>query len=281
MVRLDRTRLDQAIINLTLNARDAMPDNGTLWSTPAGSVAAGELVGPKESESSAGEYLVISPRRRRQRDGRRNPPPGAGAVLHHQAGGAGNRPGAGMAYGFVRQSGGTLAHREREAEGGRSVSLYLLSTASEVADSEPRPRPRGCGAVLRARGEHVMVVDDEPSVGETMRRALEEAGIRVVEARRRRTPWLGSTGDREGSIWWSAISHAAHERRKLGRAIGDRWPGLAGPLCLGVPGCRRGRRGHDARRSAVPQKAFLTGSPGRASAGPAGQPRRAGRRERP
>ena len=117
-VDVDRTRLDQAIINLALNARDAMSDAGTLTvSSRRVKLGPGELTGPEGERVNPGEYVVITltddrlgmapeVRRRALEPFFTTKPIGQGTGL-----------GLSMAYGFARQSGGTLAIESTPGEG--------------------------------------------------------------------------------------------------------------------------------------------------------------------
>lgn len=234
VVHLDRTRLDQAIINLTLNARDAMSASGKLRvQTRLVNVAAGELAGPEGERIHAGTYLLIAltddglgmdpeTRRRALEPFFTTKPVGQGTGL-----------GLSMAYGFVRQSGGTLSI-ESELGRGTTIRLYLPTVAAMVLE---RPVIRDGAGLASQRREHVLIVEDEPSVRGTMRRALEDQGYRVLEA---------STGaealDRlaaaDGNVRLVVCDLVMPQMsgETLGKAIGVRWPALRVLYVSGFPG---------------------------------------------
>jgi signal transduction histidine kinase len=124
-VRADRTRLDQVLLNLTLNARDAMAEGGVLTvHTCLERAPEGALSGPEGEQLPAGAYVAIAfedtgcgmtveTRRRALEPFFTTKPTGHGTGL-----------GLSMVYGFARQSGGTLTIAS-EPERGTTVTLYL------------------------------------------------------------------------------------------------------------------------------------------------------------
>ena len=234
VAHVDRTRLDQAIINLTLNARDAMASGGTLTvSTRRTTLAAGALIGPEGERVQPGDYLVITLAdngsgmddevRRRALE----------PFFTTKAVGQGTGLGLSMAYGFVRQSGGTLTI-ESEAGGGTSVSLYLPLVAEAILEEPETLRPE---RVMPARGERVLIVDDEPSVRGAMRRALEDKGYRVIEAVSGADA-LGHLDTATGEVHLVVCDLVMPNMtgENLGKAIGRRWPHLPVLYVSGFPG---------------------------------------------
>ena len=233
VVHVDRTRLDQAIINLTLNARDAMSAHGTLQiSLRRTSVAAGQLVGPEGERINPGSYLVISltdngegmdreTRRRALEPFFTTKPVGQGTGL-----------GLSMAYGFVRQSGGTLSI-ESGLGAGSTVRLYLplVDVAAPAAGAPAVPERQ-----IVALREPVLVVDDEPSVRGTMRRALEDQGYQVLEASSGADALtcLETTNGIRLVVCDLVMPQMSGEA--LGKAIVERWPELGVLYVSGFPG---------------------------------------------
>ena len=128
-IRADRTRLDQVLLNLTLNARDAMAEGGTLTvRTCLEKAPEAALRGPDGEELPAGDYVAVTfedtgcgmtteTRRRAVEPFFTTKPTGHGTGL-----------GLSMVYGFLRQSGGTLAIAS-ELGRGTAVTLYLPLSA--------------------------------------------------------------------------------------------------------------------------------------------------------
>ncbi len=170
----DRTQLELAVLNLAINARDAMPEGGLLTlTTKIVSVAAGDPL------LEAGEYVELSV-----------VDTGVGmspAVMERAfdpfftTKGVGKGTGLGLSqvYGVARQAGGA-ARIAAGLGGGTVVSLFLRSsTATPEGPQAPSPQP----AVLApAEGRTVLVVDDEAPVRDLVCETLRMLGYRVLEA---------------------------------------------------------------------------------------------------
>jgi PAS domain S-box-containing protein len=233
-VFVDRTRLDQAVLNLVLNARDAMPDGGALTLRGRRAVLrAGSVAGPEGERLRPGHYVVLvledtgagmdaETRRRALEPFFTTKPVGQGTGL-----------GLSMAYGFARQSEGTLVI-ESESGRGTVVSLYLpLAPVGEPgSDGTPgTPRPE------TPSGEHILIVEDEPSVRSAMRRALEDQGYEVIEAGSGAEA-LVRLGEAPGGVHLVVCDLIMPQMSGgvLGATIRDRWPALPVLYVSGFPG---------------------------------------------
>jgi PAS domain S-box-containing protein len=150
----DPGELDAALVNLALNARDAMPRGGEL------TIAAGAYEGGDAPtvELAPGRYVEISV----TDTGIGMAPDVLARALEPfyttKSAGKGSGLGLSMVYGFVKQSGGTMAVDSQLGYGTR-VALYLPAAAESRESAPPRPK------VAAARGgETVLVVEDEPDV---------------------------------------------------------------------------------------------------------------------
>jgi CheY-like chemotaxis protein len=176
-IHADAAELENALLNLAVNARDAMPDGGRLTLETANVTApvAGEPGGPTE-----GEYVVV-----------RIEDTGVGmtpAVIERafepffttKEVGRGTGLGLSQVYGFVRQSGGQVTIRSELGQGS-TVAIYLPRWTGAVAET-PAPSA-GDGPLPRAReGEAVLVVEDEADVRRLSVETLRELGYAVAEA---------------------------------------------------------------------------------------------------
>jgi PAS domain S-box-containing protein len=177
-VKVDPGQLEQVVMNLAMNARDAMPRGGRLTIRTRN-------VDPKEPvdlEETAGRRLrpkvAIS-----ISDAGTGIPPEVKAHLFEPfftTKGVGKGTGLGLAtvFGIVKQSGGDITV---ESEPGKGATFTV------ILPSQPAPRQRGGSsasfrAVLRGT-ETVLVVEDEDAVRRIVKIALESAGYRVIEAR--------------------------------------------------------------------------------------------------
>lgn len=167
-VRADRSQLEQVIVNLVVNARDAMPRGGrvtirTLNVSP-GTYAAlkvedtGEGIAPAVLERIFEPFFTTKP--------------------------IGRGTGLGLAtvYGIVKQSGGDIQVRSTPARG-TEFTVFLPAATSSV---EPRDlATNGAGAQFGApatRGAAVLIVEDDPGVRAFTAQVLRDAGAVVFEA---------------------------------------------------------------------------------------------------
>jgi PAS domain S-box-containing protein len=175
-VLADANQLENALLNLCLNARDAMPDGGALTIETGNRVL--EDSEAKSLELQAGDYVSLSVS-----------DTGGGMTADIIARafdpffttkpiGEGTGLGLSMVYGFVRQSGGQ-ARIYSEPGHGAKVCLYLPRYAG---DDPVYEQSAGAQKALRGDGETVLVVDDEPTVRMLATEVLEELGYHVLEA---------------------------------------------------------------------------------------------------
>ena len=176
-VLVDPNQLENALLNLSINARDAMPDGGRLTIETANrwldertarqrDLPAGQYVSLCVSDTGTGMTPEVV--RRAFDPFFTTKPIGMGTGL-----------GLSMIYGFVQQSGGQ-ARIYSEVGAGTMVCLYLPRHHGEAASEE-------AGAELvaapRARaGETVLVVDDEPTVRMLVTEVLADLGYTAIEA---------------------------------------------------------------------------------------------------
>ncbi len=178
-VRLDPGQFESAVLNLAVNARDAMPGGGVLTvKTCNGHLDADEI--PDRPDLRPGAYVLVSVSDTGQ---------GMDAATRVRAFepffttkdvGKGTGLGLSQVYGFVRQAGGH-AQIKSEVGGGTSVELYLPRSAERAAEG----RPDNVLPLRRAAsGEVVLVVEDEPAVLEMAVESLGELGYRTLTATR-------------------------------------------------------------------------------------------------
>ena len=177
----DPTQLQSALINLALNARDAMPEGGTLEIESAvRAVGAEEARGLEDRlghEVAPGRYLAI---RVRDHGSGMTPEVAAHAVepfFSTKPVGRGSGLGLSMVLGFTRQSGGFLTLDTAPGDGtAATIHLPVCEAASRRAGrAENGPVPTGAG-------ERVLLVEDREDVRETLARMLRELGYEVCAA---------------------------------------------------------------------------------------------------
>ncbi len=171
----DRNQLENALLNLCINARDAMPDGGSLTIETGNRILDDQEA--RELDLAAGLYvsLTIS-----DTGGGMTPEVIARAFdpfFTTKPLGEGTGLGLSMVYGFARQSGGA-ARIFSEPGQGTSVSLYLPRYLGEHEVNDTAATTRA----LPGAGEKVLVVDDEPSVRLLITETLEDLGYDWLEA---------------------------------------------------------------------------------------------------
>ncbi|MEG3124433.1 ATP-binding protein [Sphingomonas sp. GB1N7] len=171
----DPNQLENALLNLAINARDAMPMGGQL-TIEVSSVELDEAYASAKPDVQAGRYVVIAV----SDTGVGMSPDVIEKVFEPffttKPIGEGTGLGLSMVYGFARQSGGQVRIHSQPGEG-TSVKLYLRATDNiEIAGGI------AASPVQEGRGQTVLVVEDDPSVRLLVRDVLEELRYTVVEA---------------------------------------------------------------------------------------------------
>ncbi len=175
-IRVDPSEIENAILNLAINARDAMPEGGrllidsgnvTLDSDAAGleqAPAPGDYVRLSVSDNGAGMTKDILARVFEPFFTTK--PPGRGTGL-----------GLSTIYGFVKQSNGNVAMYSEPGKG-TTVNLYLPRHRETNAPRQRRAAEAGPGGTS---GERVLIVEDNPEVRAIAVKRLERLGYRVLE----------------------------------------------------------------------------------------------------
>lgn len=174
---VDAGQLENALLNLCINARDAMPDGGKLtletsnrWmderTAAQHAMSPGQYVSLCVSDTGTGMSEDVIKR-------------AFDPFFTTKPIGQGTGLGLSMVYGFAGQSGGTVRIYSELGQG-TMVCIYLPRHAGEA---ETQEAPQDTGETPRAAiGETIMLVDDEPLVRMIASEALEELGYNVIEA---------------------------------------------------------------------------------------------------
>lgn len=167
---VDPIQLESAMLNLVINARDALPQGGNIWVNTYAAYSHGD---PNLAD---GAYVALSVR-------------DDGTGIEHNVIdkvfdpffttkplGQGTGLGLSTIYGFARQSGGD-AHIRSVARRGTEVTIMLPATSDPTgADVAPS------AVDSQGAGEHVLIVEDTPSVRMFVTEVLEDAGYRCTQA---------------------------------------------------------------------------------------------------
>ncbi len=172
---MDVNQLETALINLVINARDAMPYGGRITLSTA-SFTMGKSPDSNKSGMAAGEYVLLSV-----------VDTGTGMAPNVMARafepffttkpiGQGTGLGLSMVYGYIKQSKGYI-QIESEPDIGTRVHLYLPVHQGEATALAHEPERTPTGA-----GETILVVEDEPVVRALVVEVLNELGYETLEA---------------------------------------------------------------------------------------------------
>lgn len=180
LVVVDPRQLEQVIVNLALNARDAMPVGATLTITAEECELTAQLASSDGAAIPAGCYGLITVR-----------DTGAGMddatrtrifepFFTTKPVGQGSGLGLAAAYGIMRQNEGYIAVASGLGEG--TVFSIYLPVPSPAETTGRREEPRALSGEASPHAATVLVVEDEPDVRAVVARSLELGGFRVLQA---------------------------------------------------------------------------------------------------
>lgn len=174
---VDPDQLESALLNLVINARDAMPQGGKLTLETA-NVLIEEEYATSQADLQPGPYVMLV-----VGDTGVGMPP---KVLERafepffttKETGKGSGLGLSMVYGLVKQSGGHITIHSQPNQG-TTVRLYLLSIK---ASAQAKVEPRAVDTSTRGQGETILVVEDDAEVRLFATNALRGLGYETVQA---------------------------------------------------------------------------------------------------
>jgi signal transduction histidine kinase len=215
-VLVDRTQLEMAVLNLAVNARDAMPEGGTLTV----STATREVFDDPELEDDI--YVAVSvsdtgvgmPVEVRQR----------AFEPFFTTKGVGQGTGLGLAqvYAMARQAGG-CARIDSTPGAGTTVTVLLRRAREITADRETSDTPAALPKSVNPR--RILVVDDDDEVRTFIREALTDLGHRVITAASGAEA-LELLSDERPDLLLADFAMPSMNGAELAAAAREHWPGL-------------------------------------------------------
>ncbi len=173
---IDPSQLENAILNLCINARDAMPEGGTITIETANRWLDGRMA--RERGLEHGQYISLCV----SDTGTGMTPDVISKAFDPffttKPIGVGTGLGLSMIYGFAKQSGGAVYIYSELGEG-TNVCIYLPRHVGEIEQVDP---PGDMVEAPRGEGETVLVVDDEPTVRMLVTEVLADLGYMAIEA---------------------------------------------------------------------------------------------------
>jgi signal transduction histidine kinase/CheY-like chemotaxis protein len=178
-VSADHNQLESAILNLAVNARDAMPSGGKITIETANTFLDEELLAERDELLPRGEYVMIA-----------LSDTGIGMSKEVMARafdpffttkeiGQGTGLGLSQVYGFVKQSGG---HVRIDSEPGQGTTVRLYLPRLAAVETSTSDHPQTDGIVAGSRGETILVVEDDADVRANTAAMLRELNYTVLEA---------------------------------------------------------------------------------------------------
>jgi PAS domain S-box-containing protein len=175
-VRVDAAQVEQVVMNLAINARDAMPAGGRLTIETA-NVELDAAYGRGHIGVKEGHYVMLA-----VSDNGKGIPPEVRSRLFEpffttKERGKGTGLGLSTVYGIVKQSGGEIWVYS-ELGKGTTFKIYL----PRLADDETRPAPVADAVPVERGEETLLLAEDEPGVRALARDVLRQHGYQVLEA---------------------------------------------------------------------------------------------------
>jgi PAS domain S-box-containing protein len=185
-VKVDANHLEQVLVNLVLNARDALDESGGTITVRTAPLTCHRPLAREPEAIPAGEWETVT-----VGDEGAGIPPEVRALIFEpffttKESGRGTGLGLALVYGIVKQAGGYVSV-ESTPDIGTEVTVYLPRAAGPVQHAHGLPR---AAAEVPGASGVILLVEDQAQVRTLLTRRLERAGYRVIEARHGRDALL-------------------------------------------------------------------------------------------
>lgn len=234
-VSIDIPEFELVLVNLVVNARDAMPDGGTIKLTGENLT----LRGVETVEGIKGEFVALTV----SDTGTGIPPELLTRIFEPffttKTAGKGTGLGLSQAYGFAHQSGGTIAARSKLGQG-TQITIYLPRSHAPVATIVPSEAV-GQSA---GRGEMILVVEDNPDVKSVAVTLLEQLNYRTVAVDNAKSALnLLATGTPINMVFTDVMLPGDVDGVALAQAVSEKYPRIPVLLTSGYAKALAGRHG--------------------------------------
>ncbi|WP_323786438.1 PAS domain S-box protein [Thalassovita sp.] len=172
----DPGQIENALLNLVINARHAMPDGGPLTIT-CENISLRDADGEQDGDQLVGDFVVLSVTDRGHGMSKETLERVFEPFFTTKGVGEGSGLGLSMVYGFARQSGGQVTI-DSEVGKGTTVKLFLPKAVAAGASRTPAKAQE----VHKGQGETLLVLEDEDEVRAIAERMLKKLGYNVVTA---------------------------------------------------------------------------------------------------
>ena len=234
-VSIDIPEFELTLVNLVVNARDAMPEGGSI-------VVSGEnvtLAGKETPEGIKGEFVALT-----VTDTGSGIPPGLLPKIFEpffttKTAGKGTGLGLSQAYGFAQQSGGVIGVRSQVGEG-TQITLYLPRSLHPIAVAVPTE----AADQSTGKGETILVVEDNPDVKAVAVTLLEQLNYRAIAVENAKAALTFLANETPVDLVFSDVMLPGDlDGLGLAEAIGQRYPRLPVLLTSGYAKALTGRHG--------------------------------------
>ncbi|PMU86969.1 MULTISPECIES: ATP-binding protein [unclassified Pseudomonas] len=222
-VNSDASQLENALLNLVINARDAMPDGGELLIETANSYLDGTDISTPEPVK-AGDYVMLGVRDNGTGMAPKILAKAFDPFFTTKPIGQGTGLGLSMIYGFAQQSGGHVTLHSEPGQG-TCVRLYLPRLhGTSLASSLPASLSEAAPVALA--GEAVVVVEDDPAVRMLVVNVLDELGYTAHQAADARTALPLLESDLRVDLLVTDVGLPGMNGRQLAEIARQHRPGL-------------------------------------------------------
>jgi len=222
-VQADVNQLENSILNLAVNARDAMPDGGNLTiETKNIEVDEAHAAGP---DVAPGQYVMIA-----VTDTGCGMTPEVRAKVFEpffttKPQGHGTGLGLAQVYGFIRQSNGHVTIDSTPGKG-TAVKLFLPRLQGNAETESPPPAP--AAETSHGAGETILVVEDEENVRNFSVEVLEHAGYHVLSAENAASAaQILTSTEKIDMLFTDVVLTGPMNGRALADQVQSRWPNIA------------------------------------------------------
>jgi two-component system NtrC family sensor kinase len=219
-VEADVSELESALLNLALNARDAMPDGGKLTIETSNAYLDDEYC-RQHTGLTPGQYVLIAVTDNGTGMSAETIEKAFEPFFTTKETGKGTGLGLSQVYGFAKQSGGHIKIYSEAGEG-TTVKLYLPRFAGEHANV---PEEIAAGSE-RGRGETILIVEDDDGVREYAAEILRDLNYQVLEARDSASALKLIDAEKDFDLLLTDVVLPGKNGRELANEITRRRPGI-------------------------------------------------------
>jgi len=218
-VHIDPSQLSNSLLNMAINARDAMPDGGKLLFETS-NIVLDEAYAAANPDVAPGRYILIAVSDSGTGMSQAVQDKVFEPFFTTKEVGKGSGLGMSMVYGFVKQSGGHIRIYSEQGHG-TTIKLYLPPGRGQVEVEPPAPPPPPRGS------EVILVVEDDPLVRNYVVTQLASLGYKTIAAADSRAALaLVDKGEKFDLLFTDVIMPGGMNGRQLAEAVAKRRPGL-------------------------------------------------------